>query len=45
MGNVIYCVLGASLIALRFVYFFFKQVMKGSEGTAIFSSVWRVLSA
>ena len=33
MENVIYCVLGASLVALGFAYFFFRQVMKESEGT------------
>jgi K(+)-stimulated pyrophosphate-energized sodium pump len=33
MGNVIYMVLGASLIALGFAWFFFKQMMKKEEGT------------
>ena len=33
MENVIYSVLGASLIALGFAFFFFKQMMKEDEGT------------
>jgi K(+)-stimulated pyrophosphate-energized sodium pump len=33
MKNVIYMVLGASLIALSFAFFFFKQMMKKDEGT------------
>ena len=33
MENVIYIVLGASLIALGFAFFFFKQMMKKDEGT------------
>ena len=33
MENVIYSVLGASLIALGFAYYFFKQMMKEDEGT------------
>ena len=33
MGNVIYMILGASLIALGFAFFFFKQMMKKDEGT------------
>jgi vacuolar-type H(+)-translocating pyrophosphatase len=33
MGNVVYMVLGASLIALGFAFFFFKQMMKEDEGT------------
>ena len=33
MENVIYSVLGASLIALGFAYFFFRQMMKEDEGT------------
>jgi len=33
MENVIYMVLGASLIALSFAFFFFKQMMKEDEGT------------
>jgi K(+)-stimulated pyrophosphate-energized sodium pump len=33
MENVIYMVLGASLIALGFAFFFFKQMMKRDEGT------------
>ena len=33
MENVIYIVLGASVIALGFAFFFFKQMMKQDEGT------------
>ena len=33
MENVIYSVLGASLIALGFAFYFFKQMMKEDEGT------------
>ena len=33
MENVIYMVFGASLIALGFAFFFFKQMMKMDEGT------------
>ncbi len=33
MENVIYMVLGASLIALGFAFFFFKQMMQKDEGT------------
>lgn len=33
MENVIYVVLGASLIALCFAFFFFRQMMKMDEGT------------
>ncbi|MDR0394256.1 MAG: sodium-translocating pyrophosphatase [Tannerella sp.] len=33
MENVIYMVLGASLIALGFAFFFFKQMMRKDEGT------------
>ncbi|MDR3266155.1 MAG: sodium-translocating pyrophosphatase [Tannerella sp.] len=33
MGNVIYMVLGASLIALGFAFYFYKQMLKEDEGT------------
>jgi len=33
MDYLVYCVLGASLLALAFAFFFFKQMMKESEGT------------
>jgi len=33
MENVIYSVLGASIIALGFAFFFFKQMLKEDEGT------------
>ncbi|MDR1380750.1 MAG: sodium-translocating pyrophosphatase [Tannerella sp.] len=33
MENVVYMVMGASLIALGFAFFFFKQMMKRDEGT------------
>ena len=33
MDNAIYSVLGASLIALGFAFYFFKQMMKEDEGT------------
>jgi K(+)-stimulated pyrophosphate-energized sodium pump len=33
MGNVIYMVLGASIIALSFALYFYKQMMKEDEGT------------
>ena len=39
MGNVIYMVLGASLIALGFAFFFFRQMMKKDEGTEMMKKI------
>ncbi|MBP5201570.1 sodium/proton-translocating pyrophosphatase, partial [bacterium] len=33
MSNLVFLVLGASVLALAFAFFFFKQMMKDDEGT------------
>ena len=33
MSNLVFLVLGASVLALAFAFFFFKQMMKEDEGT------------
>lgn len=39
MDYVIYCVLGASVLALAFAFLFFKQMMKESEGTDLMKKI------
>ncbi|MDR0969022.1 MAG: sodium-translocating pyrophosphatase [Lentimicrobiaceae bacterium] len=39
MNYVIYCVLGASVLALAFAFLFFKQMMKESEGTDLMKKI------
>ena len=39
MENLIYLVLLASVVALSFAYFFFKQMMKGDEGTDLMKKI------
>jgi len=39
MGNIIYMVLGASLIALGFAFFFYKQMLKLDEGTDVMKKI------
>ena len=39
MSNLVFLVLGASVLALAFAFFFFKQMMKESEGTDVMKKI------
>ena len=39
MSELVYLVLGASVLALAFAFFFFKQMMKESEGTDVMKKI------